>query len=407
VPTRRQQILILVGLMALAFNLRPAASSVGPVIGFLNDDLGMSPTTAGVLTTLPVLCFAVFGALAPWFARRLGAHRVMLTALVLTAAGLLARAEAPNPLVFNLMSVPALAGMATANVLIPSLIKRHFPDRIGVMTSLYTTVLAVGMTVATALTVPIGETAGSWRWGIATWGIVAAIAALPWLGLIRHDVKPPDGSARAVTFTDVGRTRLGWLMAGYLGMQALHVYAIFGWMPEILADAGFSARDAGLVLSVTMAVSIPVSIVVPILAVRAGNQTPLILLLGVFFTTGYLGLMLWPNATAVPAAVFVGLGTGAFPMILTLIGMRSATSDGTAALSGFTQSVGYLIAGVGPFMMGAVYDVTGSWTVPLWVLIGFTIPLTWVGILAAKPQMLEDELRPLPSDPKQPCGSGT
>lgn len=267
VSRNREQLLLLIGLVALSFNLRPAASSVGPVVGALNDDLGMSPTTAGVLTTLPVLCFALFGALAPWCARVIGAHRVMLIALGLSTLGLWGRSVADNSVVFILATIPPLAGMATANVLLPSLIKRHFPTRIGLLTAIYTTMLAIGMTMASALTVPIGEASGSWRYGIAIWGLTAFVAALPWIGLIGHDVHPDAGQRRSVGFSDVSHTRLGWMMAGYFGFQSLHAYAIFGWMPEIFGDAGYSASNAGLLLALTTSVSIPVSFVLP----RAGG----------------------------------------------------------------------------------------------------------------------------------------
>ena len=394
---RQQQVFILVGLVALAFNLRPAASSVGPVLSELQDALGMSPTTAGLLTTLPVLCFAAFGALAPWCAAKLGAHRVILLALVLAAAGLLARAAAPNKLAFIALSVPALAGMATANVLLPSLIKLHFPTRIGLLTAIYTTTLAIGMTLSIALTVPISDGFGSWRGGLAVWGATAAIAALPWLGLMRHDVHPDNRVRRSLGFTQVARTRLGWLMAVYFGIQSLEAYATFGWMPEIFRDADFSAQTAGLLLAVTTSVSIPVSFVLPGLAVRAGSQGPIVVGLGVCYLAGFAGLIGWPHGGAVAWALLIGLGTGAFPLALTFIGLRSETPDGTAALSGFTQSVGYLIAGVGPFMVGAAYDVTGSWNVPIAMLMALVVPQVLIGLLIVRSTTLEAELADQPS----------
>lgn len=395
-----RRLLLLIALIALAFNLRPAATSIGPVIGSLSDDLGITATAAGFLTTLPVLCFAIFGALAPWFSRRLGPQRVMLAALIFSSAGLLIRAELHSPALFLLVTLAPLAGMATANVLIPSLIKEHFPDRIGLLTALYTTTLAIGMTAAASLTVPIGEEAGSWRVGIAAWGLTAAIAVLPWLGVVRNDEHAAVRRTSTVRFGDVARTPLGWWMAAYFGLQSLHAYAIFGWLPEIYIAAGFSARESGLLLAVTTAVTMPVSFVLPGLAVRLRRQAPLVYVLGGCYVAGYVGLMFWPAAAALLWCVLVGLGTGAFPLVLTMLGLRSATADGTAALSGFTQSVGYLIAGIGPFMMGAVFDATGTWKVPLAVLIVLVLPLTWTGLQVARPQMLEDQLTD-PTDPPE------
>jgi MFS transporter, CP family, cyanate transporter len=167
-------------------------------------------------------------------------------------------------------------------------------------------------------------------------------------------------------------------------------------MPEIFRDAGFSASNAGLLLALTTSVSIPVSFALPGLAVRLPNQSPIVIGLAACYIVGYTGLLLWPSQGAIAWCLLIGLGTGAFPLVLTLLGLRSATPDGTAALSGFTQSVGYLIAAIGPFMMGAMYDATGSWSLPLAMLIAFVVPLLWTGLQVAKPQIIEDQLRPVP-----------
>ncbi|HSS68876.1 MAG TPA: MFS transporter [Nocardioidaceae bacterium] len=389
---RRERALILLGIVVLAFNLRPAATAVGPVLGDLQDALDVSATTAGVITTLPVLAFAVFGSLAPWCARTLGIHRVMLVALVLAAVGQFARAEAGSAAVFIAASVPALAGMATANVLLPSLIKLHFPTQIGRLTAVYTTTLAVGMTIASASTVPLAEAGGSWRFGIAAWGATAAIAALPWLLLLRHDVRPEERSGHAIGFRDVARTRVGWLMALFFGIQSLVAYAIFGWLAEIFRDAGFSAREAGLLLALTMALGIPTSLAVPGLATRRESQAPIVLTLAACSITGFVGLLAWPYGGAVVWATLLGIGTGMFPLALVLIALRTDTADGTAALSGFTQSVGYLIAGIGPFTVGLLYDATGSWTPPLALLAVLVVPQAAFGLALSRPRTLEREL---------------
>ncbi|MBA2774889.1 MAG: MFS transporter [Nocardioidaceae bacterium] len=391
---RRQQLFILVGLVALSFNLRPAAISVGPVLSEVRTGLSMSPTTAGVVTTLPVLCFAAFASVAPWVARRVGMHRVMLLSLVLTAAALFVRAEAGNTAAFIAATFPALAGMATANVLLPSLVKRHFPDRIGLLTSIYSTFLAVGLTFASVLTVPISEIGGSWRVGLAAWGVTAGVAALPWLGLVRHDVRPENAAGDVTTMTAgaVARSPLAWAMALFFASQSLQAYAIFGWLPQIFRDAGFSAATAGLLLGLTTAISIPISFALPPMVVRRTNQAPLILTLCGSYVAGYVGLIVWPAAGALVWAVLIGVGTGMFPLALTLIGLRARTSDGTAALSGFTQSVGYLVAAVGPFMMGAVYGATGGWTVPLIVLTVLIVPQAVTGWMVARPRYVEDEV---------------
>jgi MFS transporter, CP family, cyanate transporter len=389
--TRAEKILVLVGILVLAFNLRPAAVSVGPVLDEITAGLGMSPTVAGVLTTLPVLAFAVFGALAAWLARAVGAHRVTLLALVAVVVGLGVRSRTSSVPVFLLLSLLALAGMATANVLLPSLIKLHFPRRIGLLTSLYTTALAVGLTTASVLTVPIAHGFGSWRWGLFAWALTALVAAVPWVALIRHDRVPDTGTA-AITLGAVARTRLGWAMAAFFGLQSMQAYSVFGWFSQIYRDAGFSASTAGLLLGLITAMSIPLSFWLPARAARMHNQSVLVTALILCYPVGYLGLVVAPVAGAWLWAVLVGIGASVFPVVLTLIGLRSRTSAGTAALSGFTQSVGYLIAALGPFGMGVLYELTGGWTVPLLALTLSCVPQLVAGLIAARPSFIEDQL---------------
>ncbi|HJR40374.1 MAG TPA: MFS transporter, partial [Nocardioidaceae bacterium] len=202
--TRAEKILVVVGIVVLAFNLRPAAVSVGPVLDELTSGLGMTPTTAGVLTTLPVLAFAAFGAIAPWLARRVGVHRVTLVSLAAVVVGLGVRSRVDSVPIFLLLSLLGLAGMATANVLLPSLIKLHFPHRVGLLTAIYSTALAMGLTAASVLTVPIALQFGAegWRWGLFAWAVTALVAALPWIALIRHDRTPPE-VVHTVTLGDV------------------------------------------------------------------------------------------------------------------------------------------------------------------------------------------------------------
>ena len=388
------QTLVVVAIVALAFNLRPAAVSIGPVLDDLRADLGLSGAEAGLLTTLPVLAFALFGALAPRLARLLGPHRLTLVALLCVVVGLGGRSRTDHESVFLLLSLLALGGMATANVVLPSLVKLHFPDRIGLLTSIYTTSLAVGLTCALTLTVPIGEaTGGGWRDGLLTWALVAAVAAVPWVGLVGRDRRDPDAvRSRAIGVLDVGRTPLGRRMALFFGLQSLQAYAVYGWFGVVYRDAGFSPTTAGILLGVIGGLSIPLSLLIPWLVGRTHDQRPLMLALMACYPLGYGGLAVAPVAGAWLWAVLVGTGLCVFPLILTLIGLRARTPDGTAALSGWTQAVGYLLAAVGPFGMGVLHDATGGWTVPLMVLLALAVPQLLVGLSVSRPAYVEDQL---------------
>jgi CP family cyanate transporter-like MFS transporter len=386
---------VLVGLVLLSLNLRTAAVSVGPVLTEVRDALGMSAAAAGLLTSLPVIAFAVFGALAPAAARRIGPHRVTLVALVAAAAGLLGRATVGHEAAFLLLSLVALGGMAMANVLIPSLVKRHYPDRVGPLTAVYTTALAIGLTSALVLTVPIAQAFGSWRAGLAAWAVLAVFAVLPWIGLASHDAPDPEAVRspnRAVRFGDVARTPLGLAMAAIFGLQSLQAYAVFGWFATLWRDAGFTAAQAGGLVGVVAATSIPLSAWAPRMVARPGHQRRVLFGVMLLYPVAYLGLVLAPHSLAVLWAVVLGAATSTFPMVLTLIGLRAATPEGTAALSSFTQSTGYLLAAIGPFGVGVLHDASDGWTVPLLALTALVLPMLALGAYVSRPAAVEEQL---------------
>jgi len=405
-PTRGGQVLVVVGIVLLAVNLRPAAVSVGPVLAEIRAGIGMSGSVAGLLTSLPVIAFAVFGALAPRAAGRVGPHRLTVVALVAVLVGLVTRSRVGDSPSFLLLSLLALAGMATANVVLPSLVKLHFPDRVGTMTAVYSTALAIGLTGASVLTVPAAEALGDWRDGLAVWAVVALVALVPWLGLVGRDRASRRAALRnagsgRISLADVARTPLGRWMALLFGLQSLQAYAIFGWFADIYRDAGFSPTTAGILLGVITGMSIPLSFLIPSLAARlhgAGRSVaPLVWALSACYPVGYLGLVVAPSGGAWVWAVVVGAGASTFPLVLTLIGLRARTPEGTAALSGFTQSAGYLLAVLGPFGVGALHDLSGGWTVPLAGLAVLVVPLVVAGLAVASPRYLEDELAALPT----------
>jgi MFS transporter, CP family, cyanate transporter len=388
---RRSTALVLAAILLLSTNLRPAAVSVGPVLDELRDGLGMGPASAGLLTSLPVLAFAVFGALAPLAARRLGPHRVTFIALLGVVVGLAGRAVVRQESAFLALSLVAVAGMAMANVLIPSLVRLHFPDRIGLLTALYTTALAVGLTGAFLLTVPVADALGSWRYGLGVWAVLAAVAAVPWLGLVRRD-ESLEAPVRDVTFVDVARTRLGWAMAVFFGLQSMQAYAVFGWFATLWRDAGFGSAAASALVGVVASVSIPLSLWAPQAIARPGDQRWVLVLVVCCYPIAYVGLLWTPHRLAVLWALVLGVALATFPIILTLIGLRTRSAGATAALSGFTQSAGYLMAAIGPFGVGVLHEATDGWTVPLVVMACLSAPLLLVGLYVARPAYLEDQL---------------
>ncbi|MDT0610599.1 CynX/NimT family MFS transporter [Streptomyces lancefieldiae] len=412
--------LLLVGIVLAALNLRPAITSLGALLEEVRDGLGMSGGVAGLLTSVPPLCFAVFGVAAPRLARRFGPGAVVCAGMVAITAGLLIRPYAGGTAGFLAASALALMGIAVSNVLMPVIVKRFFPDRVGSMTGLYSMALAFGTSIAAAATVPVTNAlGGDWQPGLAVWAALAAAAVLPWIPFVRDRKAPPtppsstppssarDASDAAAPATGpegrpaerpaeqpvlrITRSRTAWALAVFFGLQATAAYITMGWMAQIYRDAGVSAGTAGLLLAVIMVMGVPLAFVIPRVATRLPHQGPIVLVLGVCGLAGYAGLYFAPAGGAWVWAVLLGVSNCAFPLALTMVGMRARTGTGVAQLSAFAQSTGYLISIPGPLLVGVLYQHSGGWGLPITLMSALMVPQMVVGFLAGRDRTVEEE----------------
>ncbi|MFE3326193.1 CynX/NimT family MFS transporter [Streptomyces sp. NPDC059176] len=391
--------LVTAGLVLAALNLRPAITSLGALLDEVQSGLHMSGTVAGVLTSVPPLCFAVFGLTAPRLARRFGPAAIVCAGMTAIAAGLLIRPLAGGTAAFLAASALALMGIAVSNVLMPVIVKRYFPDRIGSVTGLYSMALSLGTALAAAVSVPMTTAlGGSWRAGLGVWAALAVAAVLPWTLLVRERAAgapaPAPHTAPASVRTDVPpitRSRTAWALACFFGIQATGAYITMGWMPKIFRDAGVPAGTAGVLLAVTMVMGVPLAFVIPRLATRLKQQGPIVVVLGLCGLTGYAGLFLAPAAGAWAWALLLGISNCSFPLALTMIGLRSRSGAGVVRLSAFAQSTGYLISIPGPLLVGVLYQHSGGWQLPLALMAGLMLPQIAVGILAGRDRTIEDE----------------
>nr|WP_225987066.1 CynX/NimT family MFS transporter [Streptomyces spectabilis] len=392
--------LVIVGIVLAALNLRPAITSLGALLEEVRDGLGMSGTLAGLLTSVPPLCFALFGSQAPRLARRFGSGAVVCAGMVAIATGLLIRPFVGGTAGFLAATAFALMGIAVSNVLMPVIVKRWFPDRVGSMTGLYSMALALGTSLAAAVTVPMTDAlGGSWRTGLAVWAALAVVAVVPWLPLVRERGTGAGGAERvpaAVRREDdalrITHSRTAWALACFFGLQATAAYITMGWLPQIFRDAGVPAGEAGVLLAVTMAMGVPLAFVIPRVATRLPHQGPVVIALGACGLAGYAGLYLAPAGGAWAWALLCGISNCAFPLALTMVGMRAKSSAGVAKLSAFAQSTGYLISIPGPLLVGVLYQHSGGWGLPLALMAGLMVPQIAVGFLAGRDRTIEDEV---------------
>lgn len=415
--------LVVVGIVLAALNLRPAITSLGALLEEVRDGLGMSGGVAGLLTSVPPLCFAVFGVMAPRLARRFGPAAVVCAGMAAIGAGLLIRPYAGGTAGFLAASALALMGIAVSNVLMPVIVKRWFPDRVGSMTGLYSMALALGTSTAAAATVPLTDAlGGDWQPGLAVWAALALAAVLPWLPLVRdrgpapaapeavrQDREPADGGASGASVSGtsvpgtsaierpappalrITRSRTAWALAVFFGLQATAAYITMGWMAQIFRDAGVSAGTAGLLLAVTMVMGVPLAFVIPRVATRLPHQGPIVLVLGLCGLAGYAGLYFAPSGGSWAWAILLGVSNCAFPLALTMVGMRARTGAGVAQLSAFAQSTGYLISIPGPLLVGVLNQSSGGWGLPIALMSGLMIPQMVVGWLAGRDRTVEAE----------------
>ncbi|MGH3623162.1 MAG: MFS transporter [Sciscionella sp.] len=371
-----------------AANLRPAITTVGPLLDEVRASLGASSSWAGLITTVPVLCFAVAGLVAPALARRAGVGAAVAVALVLLACGLVLRVVSGPVTVLGGTLVGAI-GIAFAAVLIPAVIKAVFPAKIGLMTGFYTASLQTGATLGFALTAPLNSAFGGWRPALASWAVLAVLALVVWLAAVF------SGRLRAVAVKEVGnagrsllRSSLAWTITLFFGLQAFIAFVVMGWLPQVLIDAGVSRGDSGLLLGLLSLMSVPISLVLPPLAARQGSQTGWILGLGGCTMAGLLGLLFAPSAAPLLWTVLLGIGMSVFSVALTTIALRAGSGEDTAKLSGMAQGLGYLLAAAGPFLFGFLHDLTGGWTVPFILLVGVLAVQMVFGGLAGRPRYL-------------------
>jgi CP family cyanate transporter-like MFS transporter len=369
--------------------MRAAVSSVGAVLDDIQHDLHTTSAGVGVLTTLPVVVFAVLGSLTPRLAARYGPHRVLVIGLALTTVGVITRVLVHSLWAFLLLSAAALAGSAVANVVLPGVVKRYFPDEIGRMTAIYSTALAAGATAAAGLTVPIGSLGDGWRLGTASWAVIMVVAILPWLSTLRGD-RPIDQTRVAISPRALLRSRTAVILTLFFGFQSMQAYIAFGWYERFLHEHNLSSATAGWMVALYSGVSIPVSMFVPSVDPRLHRRVFVSLI--ACWGAAYAGFGLAPNGGAWVWMVLAGIGSGSFPLVLALLGLRSRSVEVTTGLSAFVQAAGYLIAGTGPVLFGVLHGSTHGWGAPLgllWIALIATLIFGWI---ACAPTVVDDEL---------------
>lgn len=364
--------LLIIGIILIAFNLRPAITSVGPLVGMIQEDVGLAHWSAGLLMSLPLLVFATMSPIVPKLANRLSNEMTLLIGLVSLLIGIGIRSI---PMTFFLFTGTLFVGVGIAigNVLLPAVAKDKFPEKFGLMTSVYSTSMGLVASLASGLSVPLADGLNlGWQGALIVWGIPAFIAILAWVLLVKFNQGNQQSLKKVSSHSNhIWRSPLAWQIAIFMGFQSFLFYVTISWLPEILHSHGMSMSTAGWMLSFSQLVGLPASFIIPVMAGRFRSQSWIAFMLNLSSLFGYLGL-LWGSSypVIIISIILIGIGLGGtFPLALSYIGLRARNASQAAELSGMAQSTGYILAAVGPMFIGFLYDKTHVWTIPIITLI--------------------------------------
>lgn len=396
-PLWRGRALALIGIVLFAFSLRSAVASLSPLLDHIAADFAVPAVVVGLIGTAPPVCYAIAGLLTPALERRFGLERLVVAAMVVAVLGLVARSLAVDSITLLLSTAVIFAAVGSGNVLLPPLVKKHFPDRIGIMTTIYSTTMAVSTFLPPLIAVPVADAAG-WRVSLGLWAVFAAIAIAPWIALVARERakarthEDDIETANPRVFGRMWRIRLAWALTVIFAVSGTLAYTAFAWLPTILVDiAGVSNAEAGTLLSLFAFMGLPASLAVPVLVARYNAIRLLFTVAVVCGLAGIAGLLFAPSAAPWLWVALLGVAPLFFPLTLVLLGLRTRTHEASVALSGFVQSVGYAIVAVFPIGIGLLHDATDGWTAALIVLAVVIAAAIPAGFVIARPNTVEHE----------------
>ncbi len=388
--------LFIIGILFVAFNLRAPITAVGPLLGFIREDLLISNGWAGFLTTIPLLAFAVLSPLVSKICNRLGTALAMFGGLLLLFCGELVRSYAGFGGIFY-GTICIGIGIAFGNVLLPSIIKERFPFKIGLLTSLYTSGMGIFSGLAAGTSVPLAQTAHlGWQNTLGLWALFTLFSLILWSPQLRQQnslTKPQSSTSWDTPQKPVYTSFLAWHVTFFMGLQSFLYYCFVSWLPSIAQAKGADLHEAGYLALLFQLISLPASFLVPILADRMKSQKPLVLVTCCIYGLGIGGFFLCHHTILLPISIALcGIGSGAsFSLAMAFIGLRASHAHQAAALSGMAQSIGYTLAAIGPFCIGILYDRTNSWTNPFLLFLLIILGLLFSGMQAGAGKKLFQE----------------
>lgn len=382
-PRDKQGALLIAGILMIATTLRVTFTGAAPLLETIRTDYGLSTAQTGLLTTLPLLAFALVSPLAASIARRFGMERSLFAAMLLICAGIALRSLPSATLLFAGTAIIG-CGIALGNVLLPGLIKRDFSQHVARLTGAYSLTMGAAAALGSALVVPLALHGFGWRGALLMLMLFPLLAFLIWLPQWRTTRSANLSSSRALHERGIWRSPLAWQVTLFLGLNSLIYYVIIGWLPTILISHGYSEAQAGSLHGLLQLATAAPGLAIPLILHRFNDQRWIAALVSLLCAVGAAGLWFVPGQAIIWTLLF-GFGSGATMILgLTFIGLRASSAHQAAALSGMAQSVGYLLAACGPPVMGKLHDASGSWYLPLSGVTVLAIVMAIFGLYAGR-----------------------
>lgn len=387
--------LLIVGMICVAATLRSPLTSVGPVIKDITRALDINSIIAGLLTTIPLITFGIISPFVPKLVNKISMSRLIIYSIIILTIGLCLRISG-GIWVFLVGTVIIGIGIAICNVTLPSYVKWNFPLQIGIVTGIYSSTMNFTAGLGGGLSYPLGLWNGyGYVVSLGFWIIFSIIAFIAWMPQVKtikaENTESLTTEVKQKTFK-VFKSNLAWMVALTMGFQSMIFYTTVAWLPLIISSKGVNEINAGYYLMLNQFAQVPMTFLFPIVAARLKDQKVLIYIIGLLYVIGF-SLLFLSNAWLILAMIISGLAAGAsFSICMTFFSLRASTSDGSVALSGFGQSIGYFIAAIGPFLLGYIYDKTNDWNIGIITIIAMVIGFVIFGIFSSKNITVEDQL---------------
>jgi len=383
--TRFDIILMAIGVIVVGSTLRAPITAVGPVILEITEQLNLTPLLVGLITTIPLMSFALLSVLAPKAAKRFGLENLLLYSMLFLALGLFVRSVGSVSLLF-LGAALIGAAITIGNVLMPAFIKKEFPEKAGLITGFYLVSMNLTSALAVGFSIQIGQATGlGWKASIGIWGVLSLIAFLLWLPQIKKRIVSSTKDNSRLNSKALWKSRLAWQISILMGLQSFFFYTLAAWLPTVLQSWGMSAENSGWMLSYIQMGQLPIMLIGPIVAGKMKDQTPLMWVTFILLLLGLIGIIVWKTEFIIISVILIGVSLGlAYTLVTMFFILRTKHPSESANLSGMAQSVGYLIAATGPPLFGALYSLTNNWYVPLALLLVAAVFLLTSGLASSK-----------------------